>query len=94
MCSSVLFQAEVDESQIQLQGLSRMPAINGEGHLFSSKLECMMDTTDEQDMHNGNGNPVKRRRMDEEVGKDVKMRYKCYILPPIKYPDGELLLLL
>ena len=27
---------------------------------------------------------------DDEQSVEVKMRYKCYILPPILYPDGEL----
>ena len=27
---------------------------------------------------------------EDEQSEEVKMRYKCYILPPILYPDGEL----
>ena len=27
---------------------------------------------------------------EDEQSVEVKMRYKCYILPPIIYPDGEL----
>ena len=32
------------------------------------------------------GNPEE----EDEQSVEVKMRYKCYILPPILYPDGEL----
>ena len=68
-------------------GLHQMPVINSDGHLFEAKLNEAMNT--DEDSAINSQNETGEDATEEEPDQFTKMRYKCYILPPIKYPDGK-----
>ena len=105
--------------------LFQMPTITSDGHLFESKLDEKMETSEESPTPtntdpdrstlvnvdgcagvnpggrsgvnpgrrsgvNPDGNPEENPGNEDAERAEIKMRYKCYIVPPILYPDGKM----
>ncbi len=66
-------KAEVDESEMVLHKLSGMPIITSDGHIAQAAVKEL-------------GFQPITGQASTTTNADF---YKCYILPPIKYPDGE-----